>query len=57
MYRYLSGKVVRENTVRKQLRMLERKGLVNKVESKYIALIDPRDVVDLFDVERSKLVY
>lgn len=43
LYRYLLGRVVRENTVRKQLRMLERKRLVNKVEGKYIALVDPRD--------------
>ena len=28
-YRFLSGKMVRENTVRKQLQMLERKGLTD----------------------------
>ncbi len=54
IYRYLSNKVVRENTVRKQLRQLERKGLLKRIRDRYVALVDPREVTDLFDVERSK---
>jgi len=54
VYRYLSDKVIRENTVRKQLSILERKGLIKKEGDSYIALVDPRDVEDLFDRERSR---
>lgn len=54
VYKYLSNKLVRENTVRKQLRMLERKDLVKHIGDSYPALVDPHDVTDLFDRERSK---
>ncbi|MCD6300697.1 MAG: hypothetical protein J7L82_01345 [Staphylothermus sp.] len=54
IYRYISDKLVRENTVRKQLQQLKRKGLIKKLGDSYIALVDPREVSDLFDIERSK---
>ncbi len=54
IYMYLSNKVVRENTVRKQLRQLERGGLLKRIRDRYVALVDPREVTDLFDVERSR---
>ena len=53
-YRYLSGKTIRENTVRKQLQQLERKGLIRREGGRYFCLVDPREVHDLFDIERSK---
>ncbi len=46
--------MVREATVRKQLQQLERKGVIKKVEDRYVTLVDPRDVIDLFDSERSR---
>jgi len=56
LYNYLSNnRVVRETTVRNQLKQLERKGLIRRYGDKYVALVDPRDVVDLFDRERSKV--
>ena len=54
VYRDLSGKLVRENTVRKQLQMLERKGLIKRHGDRYYCLVDPRDVEDLFDIKRSR---
>ncbi len=54
LYRYVSEKTIRENTVRKQLKVLERKGLIRKVGDRYSCLVDPREVHDLFDTERSK---
>ena len=54
IYRHISGKTVRENTVRKQLQVLERKGLIKKIGDTYRCLVDPREVEDLFDTERSK---
>jgi len=54
VYSYLSDKLVRENTVRKQLQMLERKELVRRVGDKYYCLVIPSEVEDLFDVERSR---
>jgi len=52
--RLTNNKVVRENTVRNQLKQLERKGLVRKYGDEYVVLVDPRDVIDMFDRERSK---
>ena len=54
IYKYLSEKTIRENTVRKQLEQLQRKGLVRKIGDTYTALVDPSEVQDLFDKERSK---
>ncbi len=54
VYRILSGKLVSQGTVRKQIAQLKRKGLVKHDGGKYIALVDPRDVEDLFDRERSR---
>ena len=51
IYRYLSGKYIRENTVHKQLQMLERKGLIRRQGDSYYSLVDPEDVADLFDKE------
>jgi len=54
IYRYLSEKTIRENTVRKQLEQLQRKGLIKRIGDKYYSLVDPREVEDLFDRERSR---
>lgn len=40
--------------MRKQLQLLERKGLIKKIGDCYISLVDPREVGDLFDRERAK---
>jgi len=52
--RLTDNRVVCEATVRNQLKVLERKGVIRREGGKYVALVDPRDVEDLFDVERSK---
>lgn len=54
IYRYISGKTIRQNTVRKQLLQLEQKGLVRRYGEGYVVLVDPSEVDDLFDVERSR---
>jgi len=54
-YNNISNHVVHEETVRKQLKMLENKGLVEKKNGKYYPVLLPVDIVaKMFDVERSR---
>jgi len=49
------NQVVREATIRNQLKQLERKGLVRRLGSdSYTVLVDPAEVPDMFDAERSR---
>ncbi|RLG83066.1 MAG: hypothetical protein DRO40_05815 [Thermoprotei archaeon] len=54
LYNEFTGRMVAPNTVRKQLKILERKGLIKKLGDTYIALVEPQEVLDLFDARRSK---
>lgn len=53
-YCEITGRTVALNTLRKQLKILERKGLVKKIGDTYTALVEPEEVLDLFDSKRSK---
>jgi len=54
VYNEITGRTVALNTLRKQLKILERKGLVKRYRSTYIALVEPEEILDLFDSKRSK---
>ena len=54
LYEALVGRKVHKATVRKQLRMLERKSLVRIKDNKVIALKEFKDSLDLFDSRRSR---
>ncbi len=54
VYCELAGRAVRLSTVRKQLAMLERKGLARRSGDKYIALIEPEEAITVFDTKRSR---
>jgi len=49
------NRVVREATVRNQLKQLMLKGLVRRLGGdRYVALVEPSQVADMFDAERSR---
>ncbi len=54
VYNKVVGRVIDPNTVRKQLKILERKGVIKKIGSHYIPLVEPGEVLDLFDAKRSR---
>jgi len=54
IYSKIAGRVICPNTVRKQLKILERKGLVKRTGNYYMPLVEPEEVLDLFDTKRSR---
>ena len=54
VYNEIAGRVVSLNTVRKQLKILERKGLVKRCGDVYVALLEPKEALNLFDSKRSR---
>ena len=54
-YNNIAGHVVHENTVRKQLQLLQNKGLIEIRNNRiYPKVKDLESIVDLFDFKRSK---
>ncbi len=54
LYEAITGRKVHQATITKQLRMLERKGLIRIESNKIIALKKFSDTLDLFDSRRSR---